>query len=166
MGSTRARTPWARAGAEPGRAGEVRREVAVPEPEPGRESESAQGRQAGEGVAREAPPATPRGNPGERVDDGVEIRRDVEPEELLVVAGVADDRQPPRVSAPDEAREEPGPAHATRQHRDPHVAARPVRRGSCARPGCGPWRARAPRSPRLRCTRPRPRPPRARCSPP
>src|SRR5947207_55025 len=108
------------AGAEPGGAGGMRREVAVPAPEPGREAEPAQGRQAGEAVAREAPPATPRRDPGERVDDGVEVRRDVEPEELLVVAGVADDREPPRVSAPDEAREEPGPAHATRQHRDPH----------------------------------------------
>src|SRR5437879_7357474 len=98
----------------------MRREVAVPEPEPARESDPAQRGQAGEAVAREAPPATPRRDAGERVDDGVEVRRDVEPEELLVVAGVADDREPPRVSASDEAREEPGPAHATRQHRDPH----------------------------------------------
>src|SRR5437870_10095901 len=95
----------------------MRREVAVPEPEPGRESDPAQGGQAGEAVAREAPPATPRRDAGERVDDGVEVRRDVEPEELLVVAGVADDREPPRVSASDEAREEPGPAHATLQDR-------------------------------------------------
>src|SRR5207249_4740016 len=129
-----------------------------PEPEPGRESEPAQGRQAGEAVAREPPPATLRCEAGERVDDGIEVRRDVEPEELLVVAGVADDREPPRVNAPDEAREEPGPAHATRQHRDPH-GERAVRgrRASCAPQGCGPWRARAPRSPRPRCTRPRPR---------
>src|SRR5205809_1020595 len=71
-------------GAEAGSAGGVGREVAVAEPEPGRESDPAQGGQAGEAVAREAAPATPRRDAGERVDDGVEVRRDVEPEELLV----------------------------------------------------------------------------------
>src|SRR5207245_302934 len=145
----------------------MRREVAVPEPEPGRESDPAQGGQAGEAVAREAPPATPRRDAGERVEYVVAVRRDVEPQDLLVVAGVADDREPPRVSASDEAREEPGPAHATRQHRDPHgwrSRPRPShlagrgRRGWCARPGCGPWRAPVPRSPPPRGTHPRPPP--------
>src|SRR5438093_1710266 len=162
----------AAAGAQPRGAPQMGREVAVAQAEPGGQPEPAQGHEARERVAREAPPAAAGGEAGERVDDGVEVGRDVEPEELLVVTGVADDGEAPRVSAPDEARKEPGRAHATRQHRDPHGSthpgARPVlarlaprphpsgrgRRASCVPPGRGPWRAPAPRSPRPRCTRP------------
>src|SRR5262249_57390824 len=105
----------------------------------------------------------------ERVENGVEIGRDVEPEELLVVPRVADDGETPGINAPREAPQEPGSPHATRQYRDGrprHRSLPPARRASCAAPGSVPWRAPAPRSPRPTCTLPRLRPPRGRCSPP
>ena len=64
------------------------------------------------------PPPTPVDASRERGHDRVQVGRDVEAEELLVVGGVADDGDPTRVRATREAREEPGSAHATREDDD------------------------------------------------
>src|SRR5262249_58372191 len=125
-------------------------QVAVAELEPGRLAEPAEGTEAGERLASEPPAPLRIGAAGERVEDGVQIGRHVEPEELLVVPGVADDDEPPGISAPREAPQEAGSSDATRQHRDGRARHRPprsARRAWCAARGCAPWRAPAPRSP-------------------
>src|SRR5262249_40649555 len=81
------------------RAPQVRRQVAVAELEPGRLAEPAEGTEAGERLAGKPPAPLRIGAAGERVEDRVQIGRDVEPEELLVVPGVADDDEAPGISA-------------------------------------------------------------------
>ena len=97
---------------------EVRGEVAVAEREPGGLAEPAERAEAGEGVARDTPAPHRVAPPGERVEDGVEVRGDVETEELLVVARVADDGEAARLDEAGEAPQEASPADATRQRRD------------------------------------------------
>jgi len=100
------------------RAEEVRGEIAVAEREPRGLAEPAERAETGERVAREAPPAPGVRAARERIEDGVEVGRDVEPEEDLVVARVADDRQASRVDDAREAAEEPCPADAAGERSD------------------------------------------------
>ena len=96
----------------------MRGEVAVAEPEPGRAATGTHLVEDAEGVARDAPAALAMDAARERVEDGVEVRRDVEPEEVLVVAGVPDDGDPRRVDATDQPAEESRRADAARQEDD------------------------------------------------
>ena len=79
------------AGAQPPRALDVRREVAVAEPEPGLAAERLQRRHEGPGLVAPAPAALRMVEPGERVDQRVEVGRDREAEMLEIVAGIGDD---------------------------------------------------------------------------
>ena len=96
----------------------MRGEIAVAEREPRGLAEPAERAETGERIALEAPPAPGVGAARERIDDGVEVRRDVEAEEDLVVARVADDRQASRVDDAREAAEKPSPADAAGERRD------------------------------------------------
>src|SRR5204863_493037 len=123
MGSTRARTRWTRASAavtresgQPARSHAVRARCVARSRSPSRNQV---GKPSPPRAARQVKPSPARPHVAPDLDTvvytlaGIEVRRDVEPEELLVVAGVADDRESPRVSAPAEAREEPGPIRRT-----------------------------------------------------
>ena len=59
--------------------------------------------------------------PGEAVEDGVEVGRDVEPEHLQVVADVADDRQLARPEHVVQPGRELGAADAAREENDVHA---------------------------------------------
>ena len=83
-----------------GRAPEVGREVAIAELEPGGLAQASQRAEAGEGLAGQTPATVGIRSARERVEDGVEIGRDVEPEELLVVPRIADDGETPGINAP------------------------------------------------------------------
>jgi hypothetical protein len=113
---TRERRP---SGAEPGRPEEVRREVPVAQTEPRGLAEGRQRTQRGERVALDTPALRRIGQRRQRVEDGVEIGGDVEPEELLVVARIPDDGDVGGVSALRETPKKPGSPHATREDRDP-----------------------------------------------
>ena len=65
---------------------------------------------------------------GQRVGDGVQVRRDVQAVQDHVVAGVHDGGHLRRGHHPHEARQEPGSADPTGQHHD-HRGAGPVRSG-------------------------------------
>ena len=72
--------------------------------------------------------------PGERVEDGVEVGRDVQAEHLDVVADVADDRHARRVDGLDEPAREAGAADAAGEERDLHRGDDRRERGLRARP--------------------------------
>ena len=72
------------------RAEEVGREVLVAEPEPGGDVVARERVERGEGLAFEAPALRGVRRAGERVGDRVEVGGDVQPVELVVVAGVDD----------------------------------------------------------------------------
>ena len=81
----------------------MRGEVAIAESEPGVPVESLQCAEHVTAVAANAPTAIARCQARQGVDDGVEIRRNVEPVKLLVVAGVDDDGQVIGIDERDEA---------------------------------------------------------------
>ena len=70
-------------------------------------------------LVRAAPARASSSTPGERVEDRVEIGRDVEAEHLEVVADVADDRHVARVDVSVSARAKPRAADAARRARRP-----------------------------------------------
>ena len=76
--------------AHPLGAEQVRREIAIAKVEPGLAVEAGERAQRVEALALKAPSGRRIGGAGERVDDRVEVGRDVKPVELLVVAGVDD----------------------------------------------------------------------------
>ncbi len=95
--------------------------IAVAEPEPVLPSPA---RRGVEGVPRlvRPPPASLRiDKPGERVEQAVEIRRDVETEDLDVVADVSDHRELARVEHGRETTCEAGAASAAREEDDLHA---------------------------------------------
>ena len=113
--------------AESPRAHEVEPDVAVAEPEP---VLAAQARRRLERVPRlVGPPPATLGvdEPGERVEQAVEVRRDVEPEDLEVVADVADDGELAGLEDAGEAAREAGAAAAAREEDDPHAGRRGAR---------------------------------------
>ena len=100
---------------------EMDAEIAVAEPEP---VLPAPVRRGVEGVPRLVgpPPATLRvDEPAERVEQAVEIGRDVEPEDLDVVADVSDDRELARLEHVREAAREASAAAAAREQDDLHA---------------------------------------------
>ena len=110
--------------AQPRRAADVRAQVAIAEAEPGGRAIALEHRRRVPGLVAHAPASVVVGQPGERVHDRVEVRRDMQAVELEVVAGIDDDAQ-----------REPG-RRATRSrapcaHRQSH---RPGRRRSWCAP--------------------------------
>jgi len=93
-------------------------QVAVAEAEPGLAAQQAQGLQAVEGVAPVAPAAGLVDQAGQGVGDDVQVRADVEAEELVVIAGIDDDRHLLRLHDPQEALQEAGAADAAGKNRD------------------------------------------------
>ena len=94
--SQRCRLPGTDAGqrlarVQAARAVDVRREIAVAELEPGRPAERAQRVHEGPGLARAAPAGLLVDHARQRVEHGVDIGRDVQPQVGEVVAGVDDD---------------------------------------------------------------------------
>jgi len=98
-------------------------EVAVAEGEPGVVAEAGEGFEGVEGVAADAEAALLVGQAGQVVEDDIDVRRDVEAEELGVVADVGDDGDGLPADDSQEALEEAGGADAagesmTDAHRD------------------------------------------------
>ncbi len=136
IGSTRACTPRRarQLGASPrdsgrrraaGGAQDVRREVAVAEREPAGPAERGRAPPSTANVSPSMPqPRSDRREAGERVEDGVEVGRDVQAVELVVVAGVDDDGEVVAGDHAGEAAQEAGGADAAGQHRDRSVRGR------------------------------------------
>ena len=87
-------------------------EVAVTEREPGGASELGNGVESLPRLPEAAPPALLVGKPGERVQDAVEVGRDVETEDLEVVRHVAYDGNVDWIDNTDEPTEKPRSADA------------------------------------------------------
>ena len=131
------------------RADEVQPEVEVAELEPVLAAELADGLERVPGLVRAPPAALLVVQPGERVEDRVEIGRDVQPEHLDVVADVADHRDVTRLDDLDEPLDEPCAAHAAREDDDLHVFTRSASVStSSLRPGRITSTSRARHAPR------------------
>ena len=107
------------------RAHEVQADVAVAEDEPVRAAEPADDAEGLAGVAVDAPALLGVHDAGQRVEARVEVGRDVQAEQLDVVADVADDRHRLGADGVDQPEREPRPADATGQQR--HTPPRSVR---------------------------------------
>src|ERR1700687_5928679 len=90
------------------------REIAIAETEPRLAVKARECAEHVERFAFEAPSLRAIHYAGERVSDGIDIRRDVEPVKGFVVAGVNDDGQPFRIYAPDESPDELSCTHSPR----------------------------------------------------
>ena len=99
---------------------EVEPEIAVAEPEPVLPAERGDGAERFPRLARPAPAAFLVVQPGERVEDAVEVGRDGETEDVQVVADVADHGHVARIDRADEAAREARPADAAGEERDLH----------------------------------------------
>ncbi len=106
------------------RADEVEPEVEVAELEPVLAAELADGLERAPGLVRAPPAALLVVQPGERVEDRVEIGRDVQAEHLDVVADVADHRDVTRLDGFDEPLDETCAADASREDGDFHEVTR------------------------------------------
>ena len=108
------------AGAERLGADEVEAQVEIAEPEPRLPAERAHGLEHAPRLVRAAPAAALVVETGERVEDRVEVGRDVQTEHLEVVADVADDGDVARLDDVDEALDEPRSAHPAGENGDLH----------------------------------------------
>ena len=97
-------------------------EVAIAEREPVLAAEPADGLERVPGLVAAPPAALLVGKARERVEDRVEIRRDVEAEHLDVVADVADHARRGRARDVDDAADEARAAHASREDGDVQTA--------------------------------------------
>ena len=86
--------------------------------------ERAHGLERPPGLAFAPPTALLVVQPGKRVQDRVEIGRDVEPEHLEVVADVPDHRHVARLGGLDDALHEARTTHAARENDDLHAFTR------------------------------------------
>src|SRR5882762_10677268 len=93
---------------------QMRREIAIAEAEPRLAVETRERRKHVERFVVEAPSLCAIHHAGERVGNGVDIRRDMESVEGFVVAGVNDDGQPFGIYAPDESPDELSCTHSPR----------------------------------------------------
>src|SRR5215472_17229559 len=93
-------------------------EVAIAEREPVLATELADGRERTPRLVAAAPTALLVGQPRERVEDRVEVGRDVQPEDLDVVADVADHARRRRAGDVDDAADEACASDASGQDRD------------------------------------------------
>ena len=105
-------------------ADEMDAEIEVAEPEPALAAELATRLERVPRLVRAAPAACLVQPAGERVEDRVEVRRDVEAEDLDVVADVADDRQLARVDRLGQGEREPGAAEPAGENDDSHRGGR------------------------------------------
>ena len=121
------------AGGEAARALDVRRQVGVAETEPGLAAQLLQRPHEAPGLARAPPAGLGVGDPGQRVQDRVQIRRDAEPQMLEVVAGVAHHHQAIRRQRPVQAERQLGAADAAGQGDHPDRRAHRNRSASRAR---------------------------------
>src|ERR1700677_2729200 len=94
------------------------RKVTVAEIEPGLAVVASQGFERVEALALEAPAVGLVDDAAQRIGDGIDIRRDVESKELLVVTGVHDYREAARIDPEDEAAQELSCTHSPRQRGD------------------------------------------------
>ena len=106
---------------------------------------AADGRERVPGLVGAPPAALLVGDAGERVEDAVEIGRDVQAEHLDVVAHVAYDGYVVRFDYRDDAAQEPRAADAAREHGRPSRGgpAGAARRARCARPRAEPLASRS-----------------------
>ena len=103
------------------RAHEVEPDVAVTEPEPVLPTEARRRLEGVPGLAGSPPAALVVDEPAERVDEAVEVGRDVEAEDLDVVADVADDRELSGLEDVVEASREARAAASSGQQDDLHA---------------------------------------------
>src|ERR1700686_5181527 len=94
---------------------QMRCEVAVAEVEPGFAVEPAQRVERVEALALETPSVGAIDDAGERVNHRVDIGRNVEPVEMLVIAGIDDDAQPARIDPLDQSAEKLSRPHSPRK---------------------------------------------------
>ena len=106
------------AGAHPFGAEQMRCEIAIAKVEPGPAVEAGERAQRVEAFALEAPSGLRIGGAGERVDDRVEVGRDVKSVELLVVAGVDDYAQARLAGHAHQAAQELSRPHPPRKRGD------------------------------------------------
>ncbi len=92
----------------------MRGEVAIAESEPRLAVKALERRQHVEGFALEAPSLCAIHRARERVGDGVDVGRDVQPVKGLVVAGVDDDGQPRGIDTPNQPADELSRTHSPR----------------------------------------------------
>ena len=136
-------------------------QIGVAEAEPGLAAQLRERRHEGPGLAGASPAGLRIGDARERVHDGIQIRRDAEPEMLEVVAGVAHHHQGIRRQQPVETERELGAADAAGQRDHAHCRAHRKRSSSGSRTradagsGGHPTRGRA-RAPRAGPRRPPP----------
>ena len=105
----------------------VEADVAVAEPEPRLAAERADRVERVPGLVRSAPAALLVVQSRERVQDAVEVGRDVHAEHLEVVADVSDHRDVGRRDALDDGAREPAAAHTSREDDGLHATgARPA----------------------------------------
>ena len=103
------------------RADEVQAEVAVAEHEPALPSKARGLLERDPALVRAPPSALRVGDAGERVEDAVQIGRDVHAEHLDVVADVADHRHVRRIRGLREPAQKPSTADAARERHDLHA---------------------------------------------
>ena len=96
------------------------------------------------GLVGAAPAALLVGEPGERVEDAVEVGRDVQAEHLDVVRHVAYDGNVAWIDDTEQAAQEPRAADAAREDGDLHAARPESQSAASTRRVCGPSRAREP----------------------
>ena len=117
---------------------EVEAEIAVAEPEPVLAAERGDRPERLPRLAGAPPAALLVVEPGERVEDAVEVGRDGHPQHLEVVPDIADDRQVGAARRVDEAAREAGAADAAGEERNLHGwSVRPIAacvRGPARRP--------------------------------
>src|SRR5262249_4334109 len=97
---------------------EVQADVAVAEQEPAVAAGPLDGVERVPRLVRAPPAARLLGEPAERVEDRVEVRRDVQAEDLGVVRHVRYNDNVARIDYSHESPQEPRAADATREHRD------------------------------------------------
>ena len=98
-------------------------EIAIAEPEPALAAEPPRFLEGDPGLVRPSPAALLVGDVGQRIQDAVEIGRDVKTEHLDVVADVPDHGDACRIGRAHETAQEPRAADAARERHDPsHVS--------------------------------------------
>src|SRR5579863_2631440 len=91
------------------------RDIAIAQIEPGLAEEAAERIEGMETLVREAPTVGAIHDAAERVDDRVNVGRDVQSVKLLVVSRVDDDVQQPRVEAADQPADKLSGPHPPRK---------------------------------------------------
>src|SRR5450432_4039293 len=102
---------------------EMRGDIAIPQLEPVIGSQGPQSLQAMKGISVDTPSVLRVGETGQRVGNGVEIGRNVQPVHLRVIRRVSDDPQPLGIDHSGQSIEKPRGADASRQRDDRYTHA-------------------------------------------